>query len=212
MKILIGVPAMETVTTDFCQSLVSMRHPEISYAFAKSSLIYDARNQIVLMALENNFDMVLWIDSDMKFPPDTLIRMMKHFEDGKDYVSALAFTRKQPIRTVAYKELDVIKDEGTPQTYAKEVKEYGDEMMEIAGSGFGCVMTSVKMLKDVAEKFGPPFYPRMGFGEDLTFCWLAKNAGYKMWLDPTIKVGHMGFYEFNEETYEHGLQELSEEE
>ena len=67
-----------------------------------------------------------------------------------------------------------------------------DGLFEIAGSGFGCVMTSVSLLKRMVEKYGAPFTPMMGLGEDLAFCWRVKQNGGKMYCDGRIRCGHIG--------------------
>jgi hypothetical protein len=33
-------------------------------------------------------------------------------------------------------------------------------------------------------------------GEDFVFCERARQAGFTVWIDPTIKLGHMGIHEF----------------
>jgi hypothetical protein len=33
-------------------------------------------------------------------------------------------------------------------------------------------------------------------GEDFLFCDRALEAGFEAWVDPTIKLGHMGIHEF----------------
>ena len=33
-------------------------------------------------------------------------------------------------------------------------------------------------------------------GEDYTFCDRARAHGFTVWIDPTIKLGHMGMHEF----------------
>jgi hypothetical protein len=33
-------------------------------------------------------------------------------------------------------------------------------------------------------------------GEDFLFCDRAQEAGFSVWIDPTIKLGHMGIHEF----------------
>jgi hypothetical protein len=38
--------------------------------------------------------------------------------------------------------------------------------------------------------------PEGYIGEDFLFCDRAKEAGFSVWLDPTIKLGHMGIHEF----------------
>ena len=33
-------------------------------------------------------------------------------------------------------------------------------------------------------------------GEDFLFCDRARELGYEVWIDPTIKLGHMGIHEY----------------
>ena len=81
-----------------------------------------------------------------------------------------------------------------------------DKIFEIAGSGFGCVMTSVSLLRACWDGFGLPFSPRLGFGEDVTFCLECEQLGYKMYCDSSIKVGHIGQLIINEEVYDAEIQ------
>ena len=83
-----------------------------------------------------------------------------------------------------------------------------NELFEIACSGFGCCLTSARLLKAMLEKYGTPFYPLMGMGEDTTFCFRATENGYKLYCDSRIKAGHIGQKEYNEQEYEKSLQEV----
>ena len=47
---------------------------------------------------------------------------------------------------------------------------------------------------NVIEKFGDMFAPIQGTGEDLSFCWRARQCGYKIMADPRIQLGHVGHY------------------
>jgi hypothetical protein len=38
--------------------------------------------------------------------------------------------------------------------------------------------------------------PNGYIGEDYTFCDRARERGFTVWIDPTIKLGHMGMHEF----------------
>jgi len=202
LKVVIGIPCMETVPTGFLQSILEMDHPcETTFAITRSSLVYDARNEISAMAVNGGYDAVIWIDSDMTFDADIVTRFIEHYQQGRDYVSGLCFTRRTPTMPVVYKELDLKTSDGDVETVSKLIDDYPNEMFEVQGSGFAGVMTSVKMIKDIAIHHGPPFYPRYGFGEDLTFCYLAKKSGYKMYCDPSIKLGHIGNIVFAEESY-----------
>lgn len=202
-KIMIAIPCMDMIHTDFAQCLwAAKKIPDTSLYISKSSLVYDSRNMITAKALDNDFDVVIWLDSDMTFEPDVVERMVQHFEDGKDIVCGLCFTRKRPIVPVVYSKLVKEEDDrGVPNVGVLPYRDYPSELFEVQGMGFGCAMTSVRALKRIADVYGPPFYPRFGFGEDITFCWLANELGIKMYCDPTIKLGHIGNALCNEEAY-----------
>lgn len=202
MKVMIGIPCMEEVKTDFMQSMLGLQRGEVTFAITKSSLVYDARNKIAEMALNHDFDVIVWFDSDMVFEPDTLDKFLKLYEEGYDYVSGLAFTRRYPTTPTVYSHVGYKSDsEGIIEVELEAFKEYPEEIFEIKASGFAAVMTSTKMIRDIAIKHGPPFYPRYGLGEDLTFCYLAGQEGYKMYCDPSIKLGHVGSIVFNEDSF-----------
>ena len=39
------------------------------------------------------------------------------------------------------------------------------------------------------------------FGEDLSFCFKARECGYKVWVDDSVRPGHIGNYEFKIDDY-----------
>ena len=58
---------------------------------------------------------------------------------------------------------------------------------------------------DVQSKFGNMFAPIGNTGEDLAFCWRARQCGFKVWCDPSIICGHVG-YMISDENYYAGYQ------
>ena len=52
---------------------------------------------------------------------------------------------------------------------------------------------STQVILDVGAKFnGRMFDPLEGFGEDVSFCWRARQCGYDIWCDSDIELGHVG--------------------
>ena len=104
MKTLIAIPCLDMVHTEFLRSLLGLElSGEVQYTFAQNTLIYDGRNQLAGVAMDGGFDAVLWLDSDMAVPGDLLKRMLAHFEEGREMVTGLYFTRKAPIAPVIYR-------------------------------------------------------------------------------------------------------------
>ena len=196
IKTLIAIPAMETVATPFMYSLVCMRRVGLSrVSIISGSLVYSARNMLAAEAIDSGCDRVLWLDSDMQFSPDLMERLAADMDEGAEYVCGLFFRRKPPITPLIYKDIE-----------GEQLKIYNDypadRVFEIAGSGFGAVMISAKMLKQVYDAFGPPFNPGGGgLGEDVAFCVRARKLGCRLYCDSRVKVGHIGTVVFGEDYY-----------
>ena len=201
MKILIAVPSHDYVHADFTRSLMELDRPDgTGFALITNTLIYNARNLIADNAIRYGFDRVLWLDADMTFPHDTLIRLSEDMDAGREFVTGLYFTRKEPVAPCLHKELHwEVKPDGWIDTGAVCFWDYPkDSVFEIACCGFGCCMTSVGLLKRMVDKYGTPFYPLMGMGEDTTFCFRATKEGEKLFCDSRIKCGHIGQKQYDE--------------
>ena len=91
MKILVAIPCMATIHTQFFRSVLSLQMPSgenyTEFTMTENSLIYDARNIMAHKAVEGGFDRVLWLDSDMVFDRDLFQRLRAWIDTGYDYVS-----------------------------------------------------------------------------------------------------------------------------
>lgn len=190
MRILIAVPCMDSVPSQFAQSLATINKvEECVVAFQMGSLIYNSRNYLATAAVKMEADYILWLDSDMVFPSDTLERLWKDRDKG-DIVTGIYYRRVEPYKPVLYSRLD-IDDNGCQWENCDDIK---DEIFEVEGCGFGCVLTPTNVFIDVMNRFGNMFSPINGVGEDLSFCWRAKQCGYNIVADPSIPLGHVGHY------------------
>lgn len=194
-KILIAVPCMDMVSAQFAHSLATLtsygvEDTQISIWFNLGSLIYTSRNEIAKRALTEGADLVMWFDSDMIFNPDTMIRMLKHIDDGQDIVTGIYYRRTIPFTPVAFSKMDI--DEKEQKSFYEEYDEIPGEPFEVAACGFGCVLMRTEIFTAVFSKFGNMFSPIGNIGEDIAFCWRARECGYKILADPTIPLGHVG--------------------
>lgn len=152
-----------------------------------SSIITNARDncmgEIERMEAEGEvFDWLFWIDSDMVFPPETLLRLMSH---GKAIIGCTYCRRTPPYdihgKTLERKPRDISKEEGP---------------IEVLGLPTGMLLVH----RSVFTKFKKPYWrlhhseeTGMTYGEDYVFCAMAKAAGYKIWLDAQLskEIGHI---------------------
>ena len=191
MKVFIAVPSMDTLPALFCQSLALLqRAGDTMIGFEVGSLVYNARNNLARQAIKAEADWVLWLDSDMVFNPDFLQRMLKVCtENDIDFLTALCFRRKPPYTPCLFDRLDKV-DKGASYTALLSVPE---GRFQVGGCGFAGVLMSTDVLISVSAKFnGRMFDPMDGFGEDVAFCWRARQCGYDIWCDSDIEMGHVG--------------------
>lgn len=199
MKTLICIPCMDSVPAQFAQSLATLNKVgDCAVAFEIGSLIYNSRNDLAMRSIQAGTDYTLWFDSDMLFEPDTFKKLYASMEKtGADIVSGLYFRRVPPYTPVMFSKLE-FEDDGV---VFENPEDYGNDPFELDAVGFGCVLMKTEVLLSVAMKHGNLFAPVHGVGEDLSFCWRAKDCGYKIVVDPSIKLGHVGHYVVTEEMY-----------
>lgn len=199
MKIFIAIPCMDQVPAQFAQSLATLqKNGECVVAFQMGSLIYHSRDSLARKAIECEADYIFWLDSDMVFAPDTLTRLLEDRESG-DIISGLYFRRVQPFSPVLFDRLDI--DSGSKCEWTSFEK-VPDEIFPIGGCGFGCVLMRTDILYEIASRFGALFAPIGSVGEDLSFCWRARQCGYKIVCDPSITLGHVGHHVITKEFFE----------
>jgi len=201
MRTLVAIPCMDMMHTSFVISLTGMRMKgETKFVYSVSSLVYDSRNGLARRAIAEKFDRVLWLDSDMEFRPDLFQRLSDDLDEGRDMVAAFYVTRKDEIKPCLFKTCGYEHYEDHVKPVAKTYYDYPkDSIFECEGVGFGGVMMNVSLLKEVEEKFGLPFAPMLGFGEDLSFCLRVRELGKKIWCDSRIKMGHVGLKSYTED-------------
>lgn len=195
LKYLIAIPCGNHIPTPTVASLMCMKRVGMSrVTFLQNSLVYDARHMLVSEALKTGVDRVLFLDSDMTFDSHLMERLAADMDSGLDFVTALYFKRVFPTNPLVYKYVD-----GKHTAYADYPR---NELFEICACGFGAVMLSTKLLRDVVRDCKYPFTPIMGVaGEDIAFCRRARQTGYRLWCDSRIKIGHVGTFIFDESTY-----------
>ncbi len=159
---------------------------EFYFVVGKRMNIHDSRNNAAIWAIENNMDYILWFDDDMVLDKNTAPLFTTLMNHDKDFVAPLFFQRRPPYLPLLFKRMEYL--DGTYVTM-DNILDYDKGLLEVDGVGFGCALTKVEMFKKIQK---PYFIMGETFGEDLYFCEKVKAAGYKIFCDTTIQVGHIG--------------------
>ena len=189
MRLMIAIPAMDFVPTEFAESLgkltarLARDGVDFELVFEKGTLVYMARDRLASRAVNHGYSHVLWLDSDMVFTDGILDDLMFC---GRDFVTGIAHGRRKPYLSCVFKNLELT------NLTRWTVDEYPAEAFEVAGCGFACVLIRTEILKAVLEKFNTAFTPYPMYGEDLSFCKRAVSLGYRIYAEPSVRLGHVG--------------------
>lgn len=199
-KIAIGiVDNHPSLIKSFAKSLISVLSTFQQWAFKQEDREYildvllgenggvdDMRNAVANQAVREKYDALFWMDSDMVFPPDCLIRMLQYLlKDDYEAVSGLYTYKDPPFMPHVY-------GRKMPGTRKFEIASGFplNRPFKIEGAGFGCLLMKV----NVFNRLKVPYFTmkfkdgKMIMGEDLSFC---AKADMRMILDPKISCGHI---------------------
>ena len=195
------VPARDTVMTSFAYDLAramsfhtATTDDRVMLYTSHGTLIASQRMELARQALEEKADYLLWLDSDMRFPRETIGHLMLR---DKPIVAANYATRRMPVKPVAMMD----NDGEIGRVYTAPDSE-GLQPVDYIGMG-------VMMVKrEVFEKLEAPWfaipYSTIGqhyIGEDVFFCRKAREAGYEVLVDHDLshQVKHIGTFEYSHE-------------
>lgn len=221
MKILIGSSIWRAEDIEHSLAMRELVHHfdknNINYidiAQVGDALIARSRNHVAKYFLESDCD-VLWItDGDMVFEAPDILRICRTVSKDKGQKYAIvggAYVTRQPPHRPALR-----LPEGVVVRFSRD----NHELVEVDYLATGCLAIHRKVFEklrtDMVESHGMaystgpddywPFFSTFlnevrenwheELSEDYAFAKRAKDAGFTSWLDPSIRLGHVGTYVF----------------
>src|SRR3990167_9012608 len=191
IKITIGIPTnrqgMRPKMVQCLSDLIKHGGYDFDILIAENGYtIAENRNYIAAKAVNNKSDYLLMIDDDMIFPPDLLDTLIA---DQKDVVGVAYHPRSETGEIIKYlDETHIVKLEQTNDPKYKKT-------FECHATGTGIILIKCSVFLKTPRPWFAFEYLETGqckLGEDWYFCREIKKVGYKVWTNPTIKVGHLG--------------------
>lgn len=189
-------PAETTVGLIAVSKELTKRNISAGYIFERENALVDtSRNRIVRQFLESGMQKLLFIDDDIIFKWEDVERLICW--STKFPIVAASYPARQ-VPTLYYIQFD-------PDN--QEWNEYG--LLKINGCGLGFTIIDRSVFEQMApsvEEFEDREIPTKRFfrtglneqkkycGEDMMFFHDAVKAGFDVWLDPLINLGHFGNY------------------
>lgn len=206
----IAIPCAQVVDPKTLQSMLAM----VNYSAQKGikinhigiterCLVDDARNTLTEGFLKSPTEWLFWMDSDMTFPGDTLVKLFDLAEkkDAK-MVTGIYYQRKGMNYPCIWSRGEVTENNNTTGMggiKGKDNRYAGSFLMihpdkkepfEVHAAGYGCVLVH----RTVYEMMDRPWFQfvKNTCSEDFYFFVNAHDLGFKLWADPTIDLGHIG--------------------
>ena len=142
--------------------------------------IVSSRTWLVNEAIKNGGTHILFVDSDMVFPPQVINRLLSH---GKEIVGVQYNKREFPLKGV----------------YEPLGEKSETELYKAKHVGTGLMLIDLSIFTKLGSpwfNFGRDSQGALALGEDVWFCNTARDAGHDVWIDPTILTGHCGEYTY----------------
>lgn len=178
--------------------------------YAEGTLVSAVRSALVKSFLDSNYTHLFFIDSDMTFEDDIILKLLNH---NKDIVCGVAKVR-------GGKNFNVYHWVPHQEKYAPVTQINQPVLIEIDNTGCACVLIRRKVFEDIVnkkrelgkrfhemwEKESDPFAKQLFFNlkkdecafsavgeksEDMIFFEMARTFGYKMYCDLGIQLGHI---------------------
>jgi hypothetical protein len=228
MKLMVAVPiSWERVYTEFFISYAGLFRPQQIIALAEEGVEVDTtsgkspllqvfgtrfpldlnRNFMVQGALVKNYDALIFLDADMTFPVDTLVRLVRQFKANPraGIITGLYFKKAFPYLPVPANWLI-----NRPQNMFPIRCEQPLETADVVG--MGCAIIRLEAVKALPQ---PWFEYRRDFAggengitEDVAFCIKMKAAGWQILCDNGLVCDHLTTMKVGVENYRHGLSEI----
>lgn len=143
--------------------------------------IEHARNMITQEALNFVPDLthIMWIDDDMTFEPDAVRKLLAH---DLPIVGGLCFNRRPCYAPVLVY--------FTPRGFAFKY-DYPEGLLQVDATGAAFLLVKKEVFLKIREKYPEGPFNILGVGEDVSFCKRATAVGYKIFVDTTVKIGHI---------------------
>lgn len=134
-----------------------------------------------LLETYKDWDALFLTEWDHTYPRDILQTLWNH---NKPVVAAMYRSRQKKARPYI-----IAKDDENGYSYITDYPT--DKLFEVDSVGVGAML----VRREVFDKIDKPFIVNAENGVDVSLCRNIRKNGFKVWIDPQIKVGHL-MYEY----------------
>jgi hypothetical protein len=204
LSVAVGIPAGRDFHALTVRSLIetfgkcqAMGIPAQLALVAGNAVIQWARDEVIDLFLKTDCSRLFWIDSDIVWDPNDFIRMLA-LSQKRDIVCATYPAKKEPTTFYINHDPPLVSDD------------LG--LFEIKGAGLGFTVVTRRVIEDlvsfspkavdqitgknIAQVFRVGMKDGTRIGEDMAFFDDVRKLGFKVHLDPLVKLRHLGLKQY----------------
>ena len=143
------------------------------------------------------YDYIMWIDSDQVFTGKEFLNLLKRAETDKLDILSGVYMMKDGIHFATVKDWDTeyFEKNGNFQFIQPKDIEQKTKPFEVAYTGFGWLLVRKGVFESLEYPWFSPVPQKIGelvdfASEDASWCQKIREKGYKIYIDPQIRVGH----------------------
>lgn len=202
IKVCLGIPCFQSadfqVLEDYMRLAfhIGRRNPEIELMLGikGKSEQFRARNAIVKAALQNACEFIWMLDDDHIIGFDAGNEPSIQYDILRALLARMETKPKAGVIGALYWQrggdyLPVIMDEhpdGKP--FFMHPAEVANGMQRVKVTGGGCMLIRSSVFDKIPE---PWFAPEHEYGTDIQLCKQVRAAGFEVWCDTSIEIGHL---------------------
>lgn len=200
-RITIGIPCFQGVTFETLEDYMRFsfhlgrRYPEYEFMLAikGKSEQFRARNAIVKQALQTDSDYILMLDDDHVLDINNSQAPSDGYEFLRTLLEHMELDPQMGICGALYvqrggEQLPVVMNKGNMGYHFLMPMEISGGLQEVDATGGGCMLIRREVFHKISE---PWFAPEFEYGTDIQICKKAKEAGYTVWCDTSLEIGHV---------------------
>ena len=170
---------------------------------------HQAANVVARAFLRSNCDSLLFVDDDQTFEPDALERLRENRANWEyDVVGPFVTQRTWPPRPLMLRTATEQSGDGGPGEAFEIFPQFQDlEIVEVDAIGLYFTLVRRRVLEALLDghdldtcdlfRYGPGMQ-----GPDIPFSQDARGHGFRLAVDTSVKVGHVGQFEMGWEQYQ----------
>ena len=198
VRLAIGLPITdEKIHTQFFLSFITLDLPNDCFVLFPSIPVHQSdigkiRNDLCEQALDKGCTHILMLDTDQVYhDSDLIFRLLNH---RLDIVCGKVHRRYPPFEPILNRGRFHIDD--------AEIEEGG--LIEVDATGTGCMLLNLEVLDNVEHPWFELSMNEEGkpVGEDIGFCYKAKDAGYRVFVDCGVEIGHLALIQVGGSLYQ----------